>query len=109
MHSTFDVYLTEEEWENPTLELLAQTIYRKRANPDESIADWNRERSEIRKGARITFALLNGFLALAPFVTAGSWTRRLWVTLGLLLFGNTMLLIVYRRSTRQFRSRVDHD
>lgn len=62
VHLGFDVYLTEEEWEDPTLESLAECIWTKRENPDKSKADWNRDRGERQKGFRMTIVLVNVIL-----------------------------------------------
>lgn len=105
VHSHFDVYLTEEEWEEPSLERLAQVIYANRANPGRSLADWHREWSETRKGARVTFVFVN--LVLGPillFSIDGSWSRRVWVTLGLLLFVNSIFAFLYWRTIDAFRA-----
>jgi len=102
------VYLTEEEWEEPTLERLAQVIHAKCANPEKSMADWYRERSETRQGFRTMCVLLNvilGPIALLSMVlnSVGPWSKRIWTTLGLLLFLNAMLLFIYWKTTRRFR------
>src|SRR5215208_5544653 len=56
VRATFDVFLTEEEWEDPTLEELVQIVYAKSANPGKSIADWHREQTATQKGTKVGFA-----------------------------------------------------
>jgi hypothetical protein len=104
VESTFDVYLTEEEWEDPTVQSLTETIHAKGMNPDKSIADWQRERSEQRRGLRSMLLLVNlVFGPIGLFAAAGSWSRRVWFTTEYLLFMNAMVLLGYWANTRRYR------
>src|SRR5262245_14110220 len=106
--ATFDVFLTEEEWEDPTLEELVQIVHEKCTDPGKSISDWHRERAEMHKGAKVTFGLVNIVLgAMAFFSARGPMSRRVWVTLGLLLFMNAMLLLSYWKEMRQLGPKPD--
>lgn len=102
VRATFGVFLTEEEWEAPTLEELTQTIYAKRLDADRSLEDWHRELSETQKGARFTFVFMNVLLGPLTLLAAnGSWTRRVVGTIVLLLFLNTLMALSYRKAIKQ--------
>ena len=104
VHSTFNVWLTEEEWDEPSLDSLSQRIRAKRETPSESIADWRREREASRKGLLITMllmALLFGPAAL--LAVPGSWMRRVGMASALVVGLNALILLVYWLSTRRLR------
>ena len=97
VHTGFSVYLTEDEWENPTPNTLAEVIHAKRDNPAASDADWIHAREDLRKGY-ITFAVFM-FALLAAFILVGRGPRitRVVVALALAFFFVVMLLVAYRR------------
>jgi hypothetical protein len=104
VESTFDVYLTEEEWEDPTVQSLTETIHAKRLNPDKSIADWQRERGKSRKGLKWMLWFVNLLFGPIPlFTVPGPWSRKMAIALGLSVFMNTMLLLSYWASMRRSR------
>ena len=101
VHTEFNVYLTEDEWENPTPNTLAEVIRAKRENPAASVADWIQRREDLRKGT-ITATVFT-FAVFPAVFFFGSGTRITRVVIGLALpfvFG-VMLLIVYRRKVRE--------
>lgn len=103
--SRFEVYLTEEEWEDPTPDRLAQYICAKRENASASVADWRHDRREIQRGLRTSVVVLNVLVGTAGLLSAsGPWIRRLFVVSGLLLLVDAMFLIVYRAETRKMNA-----
>ena len=106
VRATFNVFLTEEEWEDPTPEELVQIIHAKCADPGKSIADWHREREALQKGAKVAFGFLN--ILFGPgtfFVARGPMSQRLRVTLTILLVTNTFMLLSFWKEWRQLGSK----
>jgi hypothetical protein len=102
VQSEFKVYLTEEEWEDPTPESLAQTVRAKLENPAASLADWTRERDGELKGIKISmvfFTVLFGPIAF--FSASGTLNRRMLVVTLLVLVFNLMLLSIYQDKKRK--------
>jgi hypothetical protein len=102
VQSEFKVYLTEEEWEDPTPESLAHTVRAKLENPAASLADWTRERNEELKGIRVSMAFVTVlFGPIAFFSASGTLNRRVLVVALLVLVFNLMLLSVYYDKKRK--------
>ena len=97
VHTGFNVYLTEDEWENPTPDTLAEVIRAKRGNPEASVADWIHDREDLKKGY-ITFGVFM-FALLAAFIFVGSGPRitRIVIALAMAFVFVVMLLVAYRR------------
>lgn len=105
LHDTYDVYLTEEELEEPTPSLLAEHIATKLQNPAASEADWKHFLAQREKGRRWMFAVVN--LVFAPMVLLGArgdWTRRLIVTVGLVALMNALVEVMWRLDSRRVRA-----
>jgi hypothetical protein len=101
VQSEFNVYLTEDEWEDPTANTLAETIRAKAENPAASFADWNRDRADLKSGTMV-FAVF--VLALFPavfFFGSGPRITRVVVGLALPIFLAVLLLLGYRRKVRE--------
>jgi hypothetical protein len=101
VHSEFNVYLTEDEWENPTPNTLAEKIRAKRDNPAASVADWTRDRADLKSGT-IVFAVF--VLALFPavfFFGSGPRITRVVVGLALPVVFAVLLRVGYRRKIRE--------
>ena len=106
LHDTFDVYLTEAELAGPTPISLAERIPAKRANPAASKADWERANALRRKGATVSFAIVNlVFVPVGWFATRGSSTRRLLVTLGIGVFLNAVYAFIFWNENRRLRAK----
>jgi hypothetical protein len=104
VHSQLDVYLTEDEWEEPSVDILARRIYMKRQNPGESLADRNREWAALRKGMAMSFIFGNAILGPIGWLSAaGPWRRRALVVLVLLIVLNCLILAVYLIEARRLR------
>ncbi|MEY2525982.1 MAG: hypothetical protein QOE73_753 [Verrucomicrobiota bacterium] len=101
VHSEFNVYLTEKEWEEPTPDSLAEDIRAKRENPAASVADWTHDRAALKKDA-INFFLIMVILGPAIlFFGTGPLITRLVIGLGLPLFAGVMVLGGYRNRIRK--------
>jgi hypothetical protein len=101
VHSEFNVYLTEDEWEQPTPNTLTDDIRAKRENPAASIADWTKDRADLKSGTMV-FAVF--VLALFPavfFLGSGTRTTRVVVGIALSFFFAVLLLVGYRRKIRE--------
>jgi hypothetical protein len=97
VHTGFNVYLTEDDWENPTPNTLAEVIRAKRDNPAASEANWIHDREDLKKGY-LTFAVfMFALLAASIFVGPGPRTTRVVVALALAFLFVVMLLVAYRR------------
>ena len=106
VHSEFNVYLTEDEWEDPTPNSLAEKIHAKRENPAASVADWTRDRADLKSGTMV-FAVF--VLALFPavfFFGSGPRITRVVVGLALPVFFAVLLLVGYRRKVRELDASV---
>jgi len=100
VHSEFNVYLTEDEWEDPTPNTLAETIHAKRENPAASVADWTKDRADLKSGTMV-FAVF--VLALFPavfFFGSGPRITRIVVGLALPVVFAVLVLVGYRRKLR---------
>jgi hypothetical protein len=102
VHSTFNVYLTEEEWDNPTVNELAGYIGAKFADPPKSAADWQCEHGSLVKGLKLTFTLINVvFVPIALFAAVGSWSRKVSVTIVVVGLLNALLAVGYWQAFRR--------
>jgi hypothetical protein len=105
VQSEFGVYLTEEEWQDPTPNSLAERIYAKSENPTVSRADWTRDENEMRRGARMAFVVLNVMLGIASLLAArGSPASQIFVVAGVLLLVNLTLLLIYRAAIKKLNA-----
>ena len=101
VQSEFNVYLTEDEWEEPTPDSLAQIIRAKIANPALSIADWTNEKTARKKGMIGAFVfVVIAFPAMFVFGT-GPFLTRVVIGLGLPVFLGAMLIGGYRKDVRK--------
>src|SRR5687768_14801923 len=64
----FGVFLTEEEWESPTVDALVETVASKIGDPARSAGDWRKERAALRSGTIQVVVFYNALVALAFFV-----------------------------------------
>jgi hypothetical protein len=101
VQSEFNVYLTEEEWEEPTPDSLAQVIRAKSENPAASVADWTNERAARKKGMISAFVIIVIVFPAIFVFGSGPWVTRVVVGLGLPLFLGVMLLVGYRKDARK--------
>ena len=101
VQSEFNVYLREEEWEEPTPEGLAQVIHAKKENPAASVADWINERAARKKGIISAFVIVVVVFPALFFFGSGPWLTRVVVGLVLPLFLGVMLLVGYRKDARK--------
>jgi hypothetical protein len=101
VHSEFNVYLTEEEWEEPTPGSLADAILAKLENPASSVADWNHERATLKKGMLSAFVVMAILGPAIFFFGSGPWVTRFVMGLGLPLFAGAALLVGYRNQIRE--------
>jgi hypothetical protein len=104
VHIEFNVYLTEDEWENPTPNTLAEVMRTKRENPAASVADWTRDRADLKSGTMV-FAVF--VLALFPAVFifgSGPRITRVVVGLALPVFFAVLLVVGYRRKVRRLEA-----
>jgi hypothetical protein len=101
VQSEFNVYLTEDEWEEPTPDSLAQVIRAKSENPAASVADWTNEKAARKKGMISAFVIVVIFFPAIFFFGSGPWITRVVVGLGLPLFLGVMLLVGYRKDARK--------
>jgi len=100
-HSEFNVYLSEEQWEEPTPNTLAENIRAKRENPATSVADWTDDRAALKKGTIGLFAIIVVFFPAIFFFGSGPWITRVAVGLALPFLLGVMLLMGYRKQTRK--------
>ncbi|MFL5470266.1 MAG: hypothetical protein ACJ8AE_10770, partial [Gemmatimonadaceae bacterium] len=85
----------------PTPNTLAGKIYAKRENPAASVADWTKDRADLKSGT-LVFAVF--VLALFPavfFFGSGPRITRATVGLALPVFLAVLLVVGYRRKTRE--------
>jgi len=101
VHSEFNVYLTEEEWEEPTPNRIAEDIHTKQRNPGTSVADWAHDRAARKKGMISSFVIIVILFPAIFFFGSGPWLTRLVIGLGLPLFLGVLLLVGYREETRK--------
>lgn len=101
VHREFDVFLTEEEWESPSVATLALLVARKVDDPRISAADRASERGAERKGALMTFAFMGAIGVMSYFLAEGSERRRFSIAVGLTLFSWAMLALIYFAEARR--------
>ncbi|MFL5557142.1 MAG: hypothetical protein ACJ794_00785 [Gemmatimonadaceae bacterium] len=104
VHSEFNVYLTEEEWEDPTPNTLVEDIQAKRENPAASVADWSHDHAAVKKGMISLFVIVAIFFPAIFFFGSGPWLTRLALGLGMPLFLGLMLLLGYRKQIRKMNA-----
>jgi hypothetical protein len=104
VHSEFNVYLTEEEWEEPTPDSIAEDIRSKQQNPEASVADWADDRAALKKGMISSFVIIAILFPAIFFFGSGPWLTRSVVGLGLPLFLGVLILIGYRNAIRKLES-----
>jgi len=104
VHSEFNVYLTEEEWGEPTPESLAKDIRAKRENPATSVADWAHDRAALKKGTISFFVIIVILFPAIFFFGSGPLVTRLVIGLALPLFFGLMLLVGYRNQARKMKA-----
>jgi uncharacterized membrane protein len=96
------VYLTEDQWEEPTPNTLAEDIRAKRENPAASVADWTKDRAALKTGT-IGFAMfMFVLLAASFFFVSGPLITAVVVRLTLAFLLVVMLVLGYRRKAREF-------
>ena len=86
VHREFSVFLTEDEWERPSVSALAALVARKADSPEASAADRASERRVRQKGTLFSLAIFTVVGALTFFVAEGSERRRFSLALGITLF-----------------------
>ena len=102
VQSEFKVYLTEEEWEDPTPESLAHDVRAKLENPAASLADWTHDRKSTLSGFITMFVVTNVLIVgVGVASVVGTWEQRASVMVGLLLLVNLMTLNLYRAEKRK--------
>ena len=103
---TFDVFLTEEEWEHPTFDELVALIEAKRRNPAASKAAYGRESDALRKGTIITFAFYNLVVVLLFlfFDAEDRWNAARVRNYVLIWFGLNLFLVFFRWADNRRRS-----
>jgi hypothetical protein len=109
VRAEFGVYLTEEEWENPTLKTLSERIRAKRENPALSVADWERDQTALRGGVAwmVGIGAVMGLVAFA--VAPGSLTYRVLLAGGLCALMSAIGLIGVYLETRRLGARPHKD
>jgi hypothetical protein len=100
VHSEFNVYLTEDEWEQPTPNTLAEDIRAKRAEPAASVADWTKDRADLKSGTMVFAVFVLALIPAVFFLGSGSRTTRVVVGFLLSVFFAVLLLVGYRRKIR---------
>lgn len=101
VQAEFNVYLTEDEWEEPTPDSLAQIIRAKIANPALSIVRWTDERAARKKGMIASFVFLVIAFPAMFFFGSGPWLTRVVIGLGLPVFLAAMLVGGYHNDVRK--------
>ena len=101
VQSEFNVYLTEDEWEEPTPDSLAQIIRAKSENPAASVADWTNEKAGRKKGMISSFVIIVIVFPAIFFFGTGPWLTRVVIGLVLPIFLGAMLLGGYRKDVRK--------
>jgi hypothetical protein len=104
VQSEFNVYLTEEEWEDPTPDSLAQVIRAKIENPAASVADWTNDRAGRKKGMISGFVIIVIVFPALFFFGSGPLLTRVVVGLVLPVLLGVMLLGGYRKDVRKLNA-----
>jgi hypothetical protein len=108
----FKIYLTEREWEAPTLEKLAAHIMEKQANPQHMLAQIKKDRESQKKGlkiALITFPVLFGLCGILIMsgarkpVTFGN----ILCYVGLIALMEVIVILLWITTTKNFNREIE--
>ena len=109
---TFKVYLTELQWEAPTLVKLADEILDRQSDPQGMLSQIRKDMAEFRRGLRISliaFPIMFGLCGVVIFVAEPSppgKLRAIIVTLGCIGFAELVVLLLARREKRKFNEEI---
>lgn len=108
----YKVYLTEGEWEAPSLAELADHILEKRANPEHMLAQLRKDRADQRKGlkaALIVFPILFGLCGVVMAYEAPPEKRVAGVIImaALICFMESIVITIWVATSRKFKRQTE--